>query len=198
MGSIDENRYRYSIDTLAKVSIVSILVSILRYLSKNPHYKLHIHKLVTYFDLRTSNFFEIFVFLTFAPFLLRLRLFHFRFFFFGIFCHYSSDNTKYRYLSKVSILNDTKRYRYSIDSIDTISHHYSVWIMDAALSDPVFSTPNIYTRHCNLMWTSCSFPAKTCGERMAVYHMDTVHLFQCDLLLLQNRPQILTEKNPNV
>ncbi len=64
MGSIDENRYRYSIDTLAKVSI-------LRYLSKNPHCEHHIHKLVTYFDvfqLADFEFFEIFVFLTFAPF----------------------------------------------------------------------------------------------------------------------------------
>ncbi len=35
MGNIEENRYRYNIDTLAKVSI-------LRYPSKNPHYELHI------------------------------------------------------------------------------------------------------------------------------------------------------------
>ncbi len=36
MGSIDENWYRYSIDTFAKVSI-------LRYPSENPHHELHIH-----------------------------------------------------------------------------------------------------------------------------------------------------------
>ncbi len=48
MGSIDKNRYRYSIDTLAKVSI---LVSILRFPPENPHHELHIHKLVTYFDV---------------------------------------------------------------------------------------------------------------------------------------------------
>ncbi len=68
MGSIDENWYRYSM-------IVSILVSILRYPSKNPHHELHIHKFVTYFhvfQLSTSNFFEIFGFFRhlpgFAPF----------------------------------------------------------------------------------------------------------------------------------
>ncbi len=48
MGSIEENRYRYRIDSLAKVSI-------LRYPSENPHHELHIHKLVTYFDFRTLN-----------------------------------------------------------------------------------------------------------------------------------------------
>ncbi len=61
MGSIDKNRYQYSINTLAKVSIVSIL----RYLSENPHHELHIHKLVTYFNvfqLADFEFFEIFVF----------------------------------------------------------------------------------------------------------------------------------------
>ncbi len=52
MGSIEENRYGYSIDTLAKVSIVSIL----RYPTENPHHELHIHKSVTYFDFHTSNF----------------------------------------------------------------------------------------------------------------------------------------------
>ncbi len=59
----------------------------------------------------------------FAPF---PGYFHFRFlfiYFFGIFGHYFSDNTKYRYLNNVSILHATKRYRYSIDSTDTISHH---------------------------------------------------------------------------
>ncbi len=55
MGSIGENRYWYSTDTLATVSIVSILVA-LEYPSKNLHHELHIHKLVTYFDFRTSNY----------------------------------------------------------------------------------------------------------------------------------------------
>ncbi len=45
-----------SIDTLAKVSIVLILVSILGYLSENHYHELYIHKLVIYFDFRTSNF----------------------------------------------------------------------------------------------------------------------------------------------
>ncbi len=65
MGSIDENVYRYNIDTLAKVSIVSIL----RYPSKNPHHKLHIHKFIisTYFNFWTSNFFKIFRFFWHFP-----------------------------------------------------------------------------------------------------------------------------------
>ncbi len=127
MGSIEENGYRYSIDTFAKVSIVSILVSILRYPSKNPHHKLHIQKFVTYFDIFQLLGIELFqnfwVFSTFAPFLLHFGYFLQILFFWGHFCHYSSDNTKHRCLNKVSILNDTKRYRYTIDSIDTISHH---------------------------------------------------------------------------
>ncbi len=53
MGSIVENRFRYSIDTLAKISI-------LRYLSKNPYHELYIHKLVMYFDFRASNFLDFF------------------------------------------------------------------------------------------------------------------------------------------
>ncbi len=110
MGSIVKSWYRYSIDTLAKVSIVSIL---------NPHHELYIPKLVMYFDFRTLNFLDFFNLCPVPSY------FHFRFFFFCIFGHYSSDNTKYRYLNKVSILKDIKRYRYSIDSINTISHHYN-------------------------------------------------------------------------
>ncbi len=56
MGNINENRYRYSISTLAKVSIVSIL----RYPSKNPHHELHTHKLVTYFNVFQLSDFEFF------------------------------------------------------------------------------------------------------------------------------------------
>ncbi len=116
MGCIDENRYRYSIDTLAKLSIVSILLAILRYLSKNPHHELHIHKLVTYFNvfqLADFEFFWNFCFFWHLPHFYSVSDYFILDFFFGIFCHYSSDNTKYRYLNKVSILNDTKRYRYS-------------------------------------------------------------------------------------
>ncbi len=105
MGIIEENRYRYSIDTLAKVSIVSIL----RYRFENPYHELHIHKLVTYFDIFRLSDYEFFRFLRHLP---RFWLFPFQKIFFGIFGHYSSDNTKYRYLNKVSILNYAKRYRY--------------------------------------------------------------------------------------
>ncbi len=67
MGSIEENRYQYIIDTLANVSIVSIrvsiLVSILRYPSENPYHKLHIHKLVTYFEVFRLSDLEFFRFL---------------------------------------------------------------------------------------------------------------------------------------
>ncbi len=50
MGSIKENRYRYSIDILVKVLT-------LRYPSENHHHELHIHKLVAYFDVfRLSNY----------------------------------------------------------------------------------------------------------------------------------------------
>ncbi len=80
MGSIEENRYRYSVDTLAKVLIVSILVSVFRYPSENPHYELHIHKLVTYFDFRTSNFLGFFAI---CPICAVSGYFQIRFFFFA-------------------------------------------------------------------------------------------------------------------
>ncbi len=57
MGSIEENWYRYNIDTFAKVLIVSIL----RYPSENPHHKLHIRKFVTYFDVFQLSDFEFFL-----------------------------------------------------------------------------------------------------------------------------------------
>ncbi len=53
----------------------------------------------------------------------------------------------------------------------------SVWNMDAVLSDPVCSTPNIYARYCDFMWTSCPFSAKTCREKIATERMDTVPCF---------------------
>ncbi len=57
--------------------------------------------------------------------------------------------------------------------IKLIESHFLRWIarnMNAALSDPGCSTPNIYTRHCDFMWTSCLFSAKTCGENIAAEH----------------------------
>ncbi len=115
MGSIEENRYQYSIDTLAQVSRVSIL----RYPSKNPHHKLCIqisHR------FRLSDF-EFFKFLQYLPRFPVISILDFNFFFLALFGHYSSDKTIYRYLNKLSILNDIKSYRYSIDNIDIISHH---------------------------------------------------------------------------
>ncbi len=44
--------------------------------------------------------------------------------------------------------------------------------MNAALSDPDCCIPNIYTHHCDFTWTSCSFSAKTCREKIAVEHKD--------------------------
>ncbi len=103
-------------------------VSILRYSSENPHHEFHIHKLVTYFDVFRLSDFEFFWFLRHLPVSTPFfRLFLFQIIiiiFFVIFGHYSSVNTKYRYLNKVSIIYDTKRYRCSIDSINTISYHY--------------------------------------------------------------------------
>ncbi len=107
----------FSTDTLEKVSLVSIL----KYPSENPHNDLYIPKLVMYFDSWMSNFLDfinIFPIFWLFPFQI-----YFIFYFFGIFGQYSCDNTKYRYLIKVSILNNTKRYRYNINSIDTVSHH---------------------------------------------------------------------------
>ncbi len=49
VGSIEENRYRHSVDTSAKVSILT-------YHSKSPYHELYMYKLVTYFDFWTSNF----------------------------------------------------------------------------------------------------------------------------------------------
>ncbi len=70
--------------------------------------------------------------------------------------------------------------------------------VDAALYDPGSSNPSIYARHCDFMWTSYPFSAKKCGEKITAEHMDAAHMFQCDLLLLRNHPQILAEKNRNV
>ncbi len=114
MGSIEENRYRYSIDTLAKVSIISILVSILRYPSENPHHKLHIHKLGTYFDIFYHSDFEFFRFLRHLP--------HF--------CPISGYSTLDFFLAfwvtiwtTISNINTKIRYRYStiLKGIDTVS-----------------------------------------------------------------------------
>ncbi len=80
------------------------MVSILGYPSENPHHELHIHKLVTHFDFRTSNFLGFFRHL---PHFLVISILDFYlfccFFFFGIFGHYISDNTKYQYLNNISI-----------------------------------------------------------------------------------------------
>ncbi len=46
--------------------------------------------------------------------------------------------------------------------------------MHAALSDPVCSTPNIYTHHRNFTWTSCPFSIKMGGEKIAAQRMCTV------------------------
>ncbi len=91
IGSIEENRYRYSFDALAKVSI-------LRYPSENPHHELHIYKLVTYLGVFRLSDFEFFGFLRHLPhFCLFLVISILEIFFWGggIFGHYFSDNTKY-------------------------------------------------------------------------------------------------------
>ncbi len=43
--------------------------------------------------------------------------------------------------------------------------------MDAALSDPSCSTPNINACHSDFTWTSCPFSSKMCGEKIAVKHI---------------------------
>ncbi len=83
MGSIEENRYRYF-----GISVDSIDTQIS---SENPHHELHIHKLVVYFDFRTSNFLGFFAI---CPVSAHFWLFPLNFFL-GVFGHYSSDNTKY-------------------------------------------------------------------------------------------------------
>ncbi len=131
-----ENRYRNTRDGKYRRKQVSIqykyfgksIDSIAPQISfRKSHHELHIQKLVTYFNvLQLSDlFFKIFRFLRHLPHFCTVSgYFVLDFFLFGIFGHYSRDNTKYRYLNKVSIPNDTKRYRYSIHRIDTISHHY--------------------------------------------------------------------------
>ncbi len=44
---------------------------------------------------------------------------------------------------------------------------------NTALSDPVCSTNNIYTHHCNFMWTNCPFSLKTCREKIVAQRTDT-------------------------
>ncbi len=89
-----------------------------------------------YFNFWTSNFFKIFRFLRHLPRFCSVSD-YFILDFFWLFGHYSSDNTEYRYLNKVAILNDPKRYRYSIDSIDTISHHYYIISILVFLSNTI-------------------------------------------------------------
>ncbi len=118
MGSIKENRCRYSIDTLAKVSI---LVSILRYPSENPHHELHIHKLVAYFEVFRLSDFEFFRFLRHLLRFCPISSYTILDFFFGIFGHYFSDNTT---IPK---------------GIDTISHHYCGFLANIKdISDDVW------------------------------------------------------------
>ncbi len=114
MGSMKENRYQCQ------------YLSILRYPSENPHHKLHIiHKLVTYFDFLTSNFLD---FLDICPISAPFLVISILDFFFAIFGHYSSNNTKYRYLNKVLILNDTKKYPYYFATLihDLFFHNFCV------------------------------------------------------------------------
>ncbi len=114
MGSIVENRYRYSMDSID----TSIDTQI--FFQKSPSRTLH-PQISHVFRLSDIKFFT---FLKHLPrFLVISILDSFYFIFFRIFSHYSNENTKYRYLNKVTIVNDTKRYRYSITNIDTISHH---------------------------------------------------------------------------
>ncbi len=105
MGNIEENRYRYSTVTLAKVSIVSILVSILRYPSENPHYKLHIHKLVMYFDFPTSNFLGFFDICPISRFF-SISDFYLFIYLFGIFGHYSNA-VMHKWQSRIFIVTVT-------------------------------------------------------------------------------------------
>ncbi len=51
--------------------------------------------------------------------------------------------------------------------IKLIKIHFLCWILflrAAALSDPGYSTSNIYARHCDFTWTSCPFSTKMCSE----------------------------------
>ncbi len=96
MGSIKENRYQYGIDTQ---------ISFWKSPSRTSQPQIS--------QIFRPSDFEFFRFLQHLPPFTGYFHFKFLFFiFFGIFGHYSSDNTKYRYLNKVSILNDTKRYRF--------------------------------------------------------------------------------------
>ncbi len=58
-------------------------------------------------------------------------------------------------------------------SIFYIKFHSSVRNVDAALSDPVCSTPNIYACDRNFMCTSGPFSTKTRGDKIAAQRMDT-------------------------
>ncbi len=98
MGSVEGNRYRYNIDTQ---------ISFRKSSSRTSHPQIsHVFQLS---DFELSRLLQ---HLPGFP-VISIRSF---FFFFDIFGHCSSDNTKYRYLNKVSIFNDTK-------GIDTILHH---------------------------------------------------------------------------
>ncbi len=63
-----------------------------------------------------------------------------------------------------------------------------------ALPAPVCFTPTICMLHCDFKRTSSPLSTETQGKRITAEHVDTAHSFQCDLLLLKNRMQILAEK----
>ncbi len=41
------------------------------------------------------------------------------------------------------------------------------------ITNPGCCAPYIFAHHCDFMWTSCLFRTKTCGEKIAVEHIDT-------------------------
>ncbi len=61
-------------------------------------------------------------------------------------------------------------------SIFEIEFHSSVWNVDSALPNPVCSTTNIYTYHCNFTWTSCPLSTNIHGEKITAERMGTVPL----------------------
>ncbi len=72
--------------------------------------------------------------------------------------------------------------------------HSSMWNVDSALSYPGCSTPNVYVRH----WQVTCSPQNDTEKKLKWNTWMQSHLFQCDLLILRNRPQILVGKNRNV
>ncbi len=99
----------------------------------------------------------------------------------------------------VSINDSEKRGKSSLSSsIFETEFQSSVRNVHTALPDPVYSTPNIYAVTVILRGQVVHSPQRSAEKKSQRSAWSQSSLFQCDLFFLQNRLQILVEKNHNI